>query len=150
MGKYSSVLEVLISRIEAHQSGILSAFDFNPQPVKEIFGQKNFPTIRLQLPDLMEINHPSGIVDGTMTLKVAISTSIKQGVTGFASAAELVSDALETDPQTLAYDLSLGRTLVKPMVVVLQQPFATELSLNGLLLISALPRLTRRGNRRGA
>jgi hypothetical protein len=156
MGRYSSVIEALTDRINAHiaADGILDGWKFLETPEIEAHGMRDFPAVALFMPDMAEAEHGRIIADGSMTLKLTVSTKRKKDSSGLIEhyeAIEKVLDAIELavgedDETTL--DLWLSATLVKPMVVSIRDPFPLEISLNSHLFISATPRPRARGNRR--
>src|SRR5688572_12919289 len=96
-GRYSSVINKLIERIQSHiaTDELLEGFKFEPTPIEDPEGQSDFPGIRLWMPDLAEVHHGPHFVDGAMTLKLSVSTSKAGGMVDFMESLELVLDALE-------------------------------------------------------
>lgn len=149
MGRYSNVVQALIERINSHLAtdGLLEGFKFADTPIDDPEGQSDFPVLRLWLPDMTELAHGRNFVDGTMGLKLTVSTSKAAGVVDFVEHVELVLDALELNDQG-EKDLSMGGTLARPLTATVRDCFALGLSLNAHVHLSVLPKPKARGARR--
>lgn len=152
MGKYSAVIEALSARIEGHigTGKILESFKYVQGPLLEVEGEKDYPKVRLWIPELSQFVHPRLIGEAGMTLKLTLATSLKAGLVEWCQAVEKVLDAIETDHTTGQLDLGLNGTLKKPMEPQVRDNFATPngLSLNAQITISVMPHPFTRGARR--
>lgn len=154
MGRYSSVVDAINRRINAHRAAgqMLAGIKFSDTPVVDVEGQSDFPIIRHWLPELGE--RPNGgwaIIDGLMTLNLTVSTSRKVGLVAHIEKLELVMDALETPIDGEAAgegELTVEGATAKPAVLAMKDPFVTDLSINSQITISVLPKPVSRGRRR--
>lgn len=149
MGAYARIVEALIARIDGHRKkgGILDGFKWEPLPKTDVTGESDFPFIRLWLPDISEEDHPRDLVDGTMNLRLTVSSSRKAGLVAFTRNLETVMDAIELNDE-LVKDLGLSNTLVKALVAQARDNFANELSFNAQITLSVQAKVFVRGNRR--
>ena|SRR6185369_9088732 len=150
MGKYSAVVSAVQGRLDGHvgTGKILQGWKVKMGPLAEVEGEKDFPTVRIWVPDLTQVEHTRIVGEGGMTLKLSISSSRKAGLVQWIEDVEKVLDAIETDHTTGNLDLGLNGTLQRPMLPQVQDNFANELSINAQIRLSVMPRLFTRGARR--
>lgn len=148
MGRYSSVVAALIVRIQSHlgAGNILEGFRFVDVPVEDVEGTKNFPTVRLYLPEPADGDHVN-LIDGDLTLKVLVSTHKHKGLIEHMAAVEKVLDAasLKND---LTQDCSLEGTLAAPMRCTVRESFIEGISLNSQLYLLCSPNPCTKGSER--
>ena len=137
MGRYSSILEALIARIESHQAadGLLEGWKLVVDPTQEVEGKKDLPVIRLLLPETVESISPVLIADGVLTINLTISTSRKDGLLAFMQGLETVLDALVTNDEGVI-DLSIDGTLCAPATIAAREVHALDLSYNAVIEIT--------------
>lgn len=140
MGKISAPIERVIKRMEFHSnhaSRILGGFKWVPFPMTEADGQKDFPTVRLWIPQLSEDYRPSNLAIGTLRLGLHVATERKLGMAVHMEALEKVLDALETTAADQAtIDLGFNGTLRKPMSMAVGNVFALDISVNSEILLT--------------
>lgn len=145
--RYESLIAVVIGRINTHRQsgGILEGCKFEPAPSVDVEGQRDFPIARMWLPTITEVSHPT-VVDGSITLKISLSTSVKEGLVEWMRKVETLLDAIELDERGV--DTSLHGKLAKPMLINVRFSFATDLSLNAQILVTLTPNASARAGRR--
>lgn len=101
MGRYSTPIKALISRLEFHATagggGLLDGVQIVEAPIKEVEGKADVPSIRIMIPDMMEHFAPARTVDGTITVKIFVSTDRDDGIAASSDLLDHVLDALQTD-----------------------------------------------------
>lgn len=149
MGRFSSVLAKLNDRIKRQtaENKILAGFTFVDTPTADIEEEKDYPIIRQFMPDLIETPHARFISDGTMVLRLTVSSDRSKGLVDHLEHVEKFLDALERNPEG-EIDLTLGHVIAKPMQVVVKEGFVLENSLTSQITISVLPNVVTRGARR--
>ncbi len=150
------MVSALVARLTGHigpkeSTKILAGFKpLEVGPLETVEGEKDYPIIRIWIPELLLSPHARFVGEGAMTLMVTVATSRKLGLVNWIETVEKVLDAIEKDHTTGEIGLSLNNTLEVPMVPQVRNNFAPEngLSINALITLSVMPKLFTRGNRR--
>jgi len=151
VAREAAVISALIARLEAHNvtAGLLAGWKFVKIPVKEVEGEKDFPILRLWVPDSVErAQGQLTIVDGgSMRIKLSVSTKRTLGVPAHCTACATVKDACELNGATI--DLLLNSTLAKQIEFSSTgDSFIDDLSINSHIIINAVPVSCISGGRR--
>ncbi len=156
MGIYAAIVSKLSERITWHRAAegrILYGAGFFDWPEYEQRGQKDFPEIRLWIPDIEEafkIRRPTA---PQMTVNFAVSVERKSGaVPALTSWVEKLLDAIDTAHDgSNSVDQYLDGLLRSPVSAKMANSHAEAISLNGMLSLTLLPaRIVQRGTRSGA
>lgn len=156
MPRYSAIITAFVSRINAHcaTGQILEGINFADVPTMEVKGQKDFPDIRMWMPDITESTHDQLTIvkDGTFKVKFVVATLRTAGVAAHVLVLEKFMDALELSGATI--DLLLGNLLAKPMSISAGEAFvpdnggAVGLSMNTHVTVTCVPVACKSGARR--
>ena len=103
MGRYSTPIQGIIDRLKFHattgQTPVrrLDGLKVLDIPEVDVEGDKDFPSVRLFVPDFVERFAPARNVDGTIQVKLLIATSRAKGIPELMSWIEKILDALQRD-----------------------------------------------------
>lgn len=152
MARYSTILQAVIDRITAHTKPTkrLAGWRFaEGAPItSEVEGQKDYPIARMLIPDMPEKEHDQlPLIQGTMIIKLVVSTERAKGIVAHVKAVETFADALDLDDTDL--DLLLGGIMSKPFAINIHDPFTPEngISINTSVTMTVTPLESARGGR---
>jgi hypothetical protein len=152
MSIYGNPVQVLIDRLtfQADKTAtgrILTGWTFYPMPTEHPDGQQDFPWTQLWLPDIDEVYHARLLGQGTVVLKLSVSTARAAGVPALVDGLAAVMNAIETDHLTGNIGTHLSGTLISPLEMRSTNGWASPLALNGAVMVTLKPKLFTRGER---
>lgn len=152
-GEISAPITEAIARLQYHAEAadpvrMLDGWRIISQPIREVEGQKDFPFVLVQVPNLTGDFRPTRHEDYSLQLILGVSVSKEEGVDGLFERVAKVLNALETTRDgRFNIDPGLSNSIMKPFSWTASQNFALDLSLNANITVTMQPRRGTRGLR---
>lgn len=147
MSYYQAVVTAVIARIQAHNvtGGYLSGFVFEPKPIQELLGRKDWPLVVFQGSTMTEDTHNNRIVKGSMELQFMLCTDAALGWSEHWRCVDAFLNALDRVPGGIAETVGLGIASVRNSSLSDQNPL--DISIRSLIVPTIVMNPTLKGER---
>lgn len=151
MGKYSGIVAAVQARLAAQNvaSKLLDGWQVTSEPVSRVEGLSDLPSVSVQGCELTEEYATDPKVRPTVRLALLVATRRSEGVGAFLHGIEHVMDSLDMElGTTTTFDGTLGGLVTAWIEMTLTEVAVGEMSMSGIVMVSAQPTTFNRGTRR--
>ena len=142
-------MSAIRSRIEQQtgSTGLLAGYHFMRNPVSRVDGLSDLPMVSVQGFELVEDYGTAPTIWPSVRLAIALATRRDLGPDGFAEAVERVIDSIETNDDG-EFDGTLDGLLTEWVTTELTDVGIGDMSISGMVIVTAKPTRFNRGSRR--